>query len=504
MATYAYTQTCSGAVNATVKYNITPGFDKWMGVNDTFTITGTVTATNKTVRCLSMRGPVNAYINKTFTKGSTVKFTITATITSDRISAIFYNQPASVTTRAVSMTFGLFTQPDLEGDAEVTTAVAGQQYTLIRTRQSPDLDIPFTITDQHPAISGSDTPLDFFGAFIQGESVPHLEIGYELDTRDAKLTATHTLTVTDTNDDVVYTETKTLAAQTGTVDFTLPNFDSAGTFEAEYICRDSSGRFMTYSEEITVLAYSPPTLTAWDVERCVRAIGGGSVPSPNGTYALLTIEGEAVAVDSKNAWTLTLTWGETGGATTDVQLDSGTDGDTISYTQDDQLFTTEIPASQSFTFTLTLADMLHSVSVVDEVPEGACYFDFEKNGVGIGMFTDGTAGDKRVDIHEDYTLYPRGNIVSPLGKLLKVVTVTASGTMSTSTTTMSKTKAVDAGSGWTPIGIVGTKASNSFCVIYRAQIDSDNVEMSCRYNGTSSGISITLTADVLCLRTSLT
>ena len=125
-------------------------------------------------------------------------------------------------------------------------------------------------------------------------------------------------------------------------------------------------------------------------------------------------------------------------------------------------------------------------------------------GVAIGKFSASTDGNPLFEVAEDYRSHIMGDLVTPLGRLLKVVTVSDSGTVSTGATTMSKTKAVEPGDGWTPVGIVGFRVSNSFCVLTRAQIDGGSVEMSCRYNGTSSsGISITLTADVLCLHTTL-
>lgn len=171
------------------------------------------------------------------------------------------------------------------------------------------------------------------------------------------------------------------------------------------------------------------------------------------------------------------------------------------------LFDYEFAKGVETEITCTYGDDYEADTVVFKIRAAFANLNLSGTGMGvaIGKFSGSTEGNPLFEVAEEYRSIFGGDVAIPAGKLLKMVTVTASGTMSTSTPTMSKTKAVDAGSGWTPIAIAGVMASNSFCVIYKALLNSSGeVEMSCRYNGSSSGISITLTADVLCLHTALT
>ena len=92
------------------------------------------------------------------------------------------------------------------------------------------------------------------------------------------------------------------------------------------------------------------------------------------------------------------------------------------------------------------------------------------------------------------------------GKLLKVVTATGSVSLSTSTRGGAVIVSVDAGTGWTPLGIVGWNNSNVGTVFSRMYYapDSNTARGYAYYLGTSSSaVSITITLYVLCVRTSL-
>lgn len=130
-------------------------------------------------------------------------------------------------------------------------------------------------------------------------------------------------------------------------------------------------------------------------------------------------------------------------------------------------------------------------------------------GVAFGKFSASTEYDQDVPgsgpLFE--CVYPAifsCDVISPPGKLLKVVQVTGTVSMSSGSTTATKTLAVTAGTGWTPIGVVGFKASQSWCSVREAMLVNGEVEMSLRYHGSSSSSqTVTLTADVLCLHTAI-
>lgn len=502
MATYAYQQNFANG-GGYIQYNISPGYGLRLGVNDTVTVTGKIYCTAMAVRCVQLRGAAFGYINKSFVKGKAGTFTMAVTLTQSRVNAIFAGESPLVTTKDVLVHFGVTPEPDIEGGMLYTTTVSSQKVNVIRGRLVPQID-SLTFSDLHPAVSGSDTPLAYFGGYLQGQSLPCLDVEYHLDERDTKLTATHRLVVTDSSDAVVYDSEIPTTAMSGTVRFQLPAFAAAGQYTAVYTIRDSALMSSTDGDTLTVLAYTPPAISSWIVERYVTVVGEPDpVPSPSGVYVMLTIKGSVAQVASSNAWTMVLRWGTAGGATADVTIASGSDGATLNYVRDDTLFTTQITLADAYEFSVILTDMVHQIVVTDDVMKASCYLNVEKHGIGVGMYTHATQADKRVEIDDDYKLMPYGDVIIPQNKLLKVVQASDTVSMSTSSASATKTLAVSAGAGWTPIGVVGFKASQSWCSIREVMLVSGDVEMSLRYHGSSSSSqTVTLTADVLCLHTS--
>lgn len=97
-----------------------------------------------------------------------------------------------------------------------------------------------------------------------------------------------------------------------------------------------------------------------------------------------------------------------------------------------------------------------------------------------------------------------GNVSVAAEGLLKVITATGSVSLSTSSRGGAVIVDVDAGSGWTPIGIVGYNNSNTGTVLSRIYfMDSNSTARGyAYYNGTSSsGVNVTVTLYVLCIRT---
>lgn len=503
MATYAYQQNFANG-GGYIQYNISPGYGLRLGVNDTVTVTGKIYCTAMAVRCVQLRGAAFGYINKSFAKGKAGTFTMAVTLTQSRVNAIFAGESPLVTTKDVLVHFGVTPEPDIDGGMLYTTTVSSQKVNVIRGRLVPQID-SLTFRDLHPAVSGSDTPLAYFGGYLQGRSLPCLDVEYHLDERDTKLTATHRLVVTDSSDAVVYDSEIPTTAMSGTVRFQLPAFAAAGQYTAVYTIRDSALMSSTDGDTLTVLAYTPPAISSWIVERYVIPVGETDpVPAPGGSQVMLTIAASVAAVASKNAWALTMRWGADGSQGTTVQLASDTDGAAIAYVRNTALLTTQVPASAGHFFELVLSDMLGQAVKTTLVMPGVCYLNVEKYGIGIGMYSGGATNDKRVEIADSYRLMPYGDVIIPENKLLKVLTVSDTVTVSTDSASQSKTIAVNPGTGWTAIGVVGFEASQSWCAVRQARLVNGSVEMAVRYHGSSStGQTVTLTAAVLCLHTTL-
>lgn len=96
-----------------------------------------------------------------------------------------------------------------------------------------------------------------------------------------------------------------------------------------------------------------------------------------------------------------------------------------------------------------------------------------------------------------------GNVViGGTDALFKVVEV--SGTMTGGKDDRNQTlnTAVNPGTGWTPIGVVGAYSSLTTYFIYRAYLNGDNVVIGARYTADNTSAQVTLKAYVLCMRTS--
>lgn len=121
-------------------------------------------------------------------------------------------------------------------------------------------------------------------------------------------------------------------------------------------------------------------------------------------------------------------------------------------------------------------------------------------GVAFGKFSASTEDNPLFEC-EYPAVFGAGVTVNPEA-LLKVVSVTASGSVSVSDPNLTATLAVGAGDGWTPIGIVGYYASNAALHPYRMAVNGANAVIAARYHGNqTTATSVTVRVDVLCLHT---
>ena len=85
--------------------------------------------------------------------------------------------------------------------------------------------------------------------------------------------------------------------------FTSNTLNTAGTLSMTVTVTDSRGRTATASRSITVLDYSPPSLTAFRAERCNT---DGSAAQMDGTKVRVSLAGSVSSVGSKNAISCTV------------------------------------------------------------------------------------------------------------------------------------------------------------------------------------------------------
>lgn len=419
MATYSYQLNADGGASVGyVKYNVSPAFTN-LGSGDRFTISGQAYWNEKQTKCiivnLSLAQPpwLSAYwevgyINKTIAKGSTGTFSITCTIPQSLIEA---GTPDS---DGLFDAYVSFILQDVVYDhtgpyyGRFTESNSSQKYRLIQQRIAPDVD-SISFADRALTYTQDQTLYQYYGSYIQAESLPRITATFSTDSRDARITTTHTLVVKDANNNIVAQSSGTSPALATTNTLDIPAIMNAGQYTYIWTVLDSTGLSTDYQGTFQVLGYSRPSITNWVVERYRTVVGEPDpVPAPDGDHVMLSLTGNVSQVASKNAWTLALRWSENGGAQTTITIGSGNDGDSLLITRDDTLFTAQVSLSSIYEFTAILTDKVGQTAQTYEVPKATCYLNIEKNGIGIGMYTVGTASDKRVDIADDYTLHANG------------------------------------------------------------------------------------------------
>ena len=521
-----------------VKYNISPAFNKAIGVGDVITISGELkngdTRNDYVEVLLGGTFLVDTALCVRFTKKAAknvaASFSTNFTVTQGMIDTIF-STPPTADTRQAYLFFILY---ENGGGGSYPPPYDNQKYTVIKVRAYPDIE-DFDESDRKFTTSGESSLLEYFGNYVQGESLPSFTMTFITDPRDEKITTTHTLTVKDSNDNVVAEVSGAAPALATTMTLDIPPITTPGRYSYHWILMESTGWSAEAQGHFNVVAYSPPSITNWVVERYRTVVGEPDpVPAPDGDHVMLSIDGSVseMSVPSqwatvKNAWTLVLRWGESGGTMTDVTLASGNNGRAISYTRDDTLLTTQVSLSSIYEFTAILTDKIGQTAQTYEVPKATCYLNIEKNGIGIGMYTVGTASDKRVDIADDYTLHANGdalfggnvavtgnasvsgsaafggNVAVGAGKLIKVVNVALASSKSISGGAVGEyNAAVNPGTGWTPVCTVGTRCNNGRIVMRRVYVSGSNAYVEAFNTGTSSA-TVSISADVLCIRTSL-
>lgn len=395
-----------------VKYNISPAFNKAIGVGDVITISGELkngdTRNDYVEVLLGGTFLVDTALCVRFTKKAAknvaASFSTNFTVTQGMIDTIF-STPPTADTRQAYLFFILY---ENGGGGNYPPPYDNQKYTVIKVRAYPDIE-DFDESDRKLTTSGESSLLEYFGNYVQGESLPSFTMTFITDPRDEKITTTHTLTVKDSNDNVVAEVSGAAPALATTMTLDIPPITTPGRYSYHWILMESTGWSAEAQGYFNVVAYSPPSITNWVVERYRTVVGEPDpVPAPDGDHVMLSLTGNVSQVASKNAWTFALRWSENGGAQTTVTIGSGNDGDSLLITRDDTLFTAQVLLSSIYEFTAILTDKVGQTAQTYEVPKATCYLNIEKNGIGIGMYTVGTASDKRVDIADDYTLHANG------------------------------------------------------------------------------------------------
>lgn len=414
-----------GSSEGYVKYNISPAYSVNMGLGDTFTITGQAYWHDSAIKSITVLigtgrdtygfptgTTVVGTVNKSISKGKTGTFSITCTVSQALINSGVADANGLFNGYVA---FDLWASADGSGSGSGTFANASQKFSIIKARTAPVIS-GVSLGDLHSAISGNQTPYQYFGGYVQGQSLPRFVVGFSTDSRDTKLTASHTLAISGGNLPAARTYTKATTAGASSVTFNLPAPDFYGTISYTYTVTDSAGMTSTQTGTFTVHPYSLPSLTGFSVTRYKTELddqGYVDKPADDGTKIWITLSGNVTAIASKNGWSLSLMYGtvDTSSRTT-VNVASAADGQAIAYVNDKTIFTVELTAATTFELTAVLTDMLGSVQTMTLALKAGGYLNVEKTGVAVGMRTTATQADKKFEVADDYTTHFYGAIAA--------------------------------------------------------------------------------------------
>ena len=252
-----------------------------------------------------------------------------------------------------------------------------------------------------------------YGNPVQGRSNLTITGQYALDARYPDLTSRHTLTLEDSAGNTIYS-----ATQADDAEFDVGAIDASGTITWEYTVTDGTGGSATATGTITVLAYSPPSITGLVVQRYTSEVDDGGtiyVASEDGNHVWFSFTATASALNNLNSWSLSLLSvqeGATPGTPTTFETHAAGSTYSVTKTNDRTILTSEVSASTAWTFTVTITDGIDSASATFEIEEATAFFDVEENGVSVGMRATGTANDKKFEVAEDYTAHFYGGIAT--------------------------------------------------------------------------------------------
>lgn len=286
----------------------------------------------------------------------------------------------------------------------VTITVYFYKYEDLIVDADPPTASGVTLTDN----SGYSTT---YGNPVQGRSNLTITGQYALDPRYPDLTSRHTLTLEDSTGNTVYS-----ATQSNDAEFEVGTIDASGTITWTYTVTDGTGGSATATGIITVLAYSPPSITGLVVQRYTSEVDDGGtvyVASEDGNHVWFSYNAEVSPLDNRNSWSITLlatAEGATPGTPVNVETHAAGSVYTSSKTNDRTVLPAEVSAASAWTFVLTITDGIESATATYEIEEATAFYDVEPYGVSVGMRSTGTINNKKFEVADDYTSYFYGGI----------------------------------------------------------------------------------------------
>lgn len=565
MATYKYEgYALDGSVDQylQMQYNITPDYNPLYAGNPPLTpgvkvtVTGRVRSDSKAIKSIGVYTTINnglgkllgmrAYANINGTKGKWTTFTLTYTYgldywqaareamagsTEQYIHTFVFFVVGTKTMNAAQLNNSNWISEVMAGLAsgygDVGTDGGGTQHDMYCTDPTaPTISTTPVITDE-----ASTSALTILGNIVTMHSHPRVSGAWAYDSHYPDQLGHVTLALSGA---MTGTYEKDVGSGVTAAAFDLPVPTQAGTVSWVYTVTDMFGNVATATGSFEVLSYAKPYITTCAFERYQEVqtdTGFEHEASPSGEYIWLNLDANIAAVNSRNAWTATLTaWRKerpeiapTAGSavyenttgerrTVSTWALAGSDGQHIQLARDEDNLSDEMVLSAAFDWCLrlTLTDALgNSVTLLvdDDIRKDSAILDVGPYGVSVGARSTALAADPQFECSYPATFY--GNVAVPANGLLKVVqlsvlasTSIAAGGYKYDTFTIAQSAI---GDGWTPVGVVGHVINNRYISVYNMQVRTENpMQMTYGlYNGSSAARATTLSVSVLCIRTSL-
>jgi hypothetical protein len=195
----------------------------------------------------------------------------------------------------------------------------------------------------------------------------------------------------------------------GSASVTSNTIKGSGTLTLTATITDSRGRTASRSISLTVLAYTPPSISTFTLTRC----NSDGTANTLGTSVKATRGGTWNSLNNKNTLTINLKSSPRGANswTTNNTISGGTSG-----TYSDNVIVSTFSATGSFDFRLEFTDLFNTTIALVTLPTGQVTMSWGPNGIGLGkVWEQGT-----LDVNGD--AYVSGDIYTNFGnnKALKV------------------------------------------------------------------------------------
>lgn len=346
--------------------------------------------------------------------------------------------------------------------------------TLLLERIAPKIN-SVSYFDGGPSIiveNKTQTPYEYFGAYVKNKSVPMLEFDYETDPLDPQLSGLLSLEVFDADGKLVQMHTYKDPwgdddsegylpdlEPIGTVDrldpdsvrivsvynsdgqrirrygtsydsFDLGVFDTPGHYTWICTIEDDSGNRNaltgTFNGSFDVLDYASPDINEFFAERyAISTDDTGAViyaVEPDGLLAWfdMGVSVSAIGTDTvkNNHYSVVLTYTQEGGPDGGAEiLYNATGGLSVDIHRGSEISRTLMPPDKytfseayAYIFTLTVQDLFETVSRMALIDVASADFNIESNGVAVGMMSQGTSDSKLFEVAPDYKSILYGGI----------------------------------------------------------------------------------------------